>query len=134
VTRSEIARLLAVIAAFDRRTVGDADVLAWHDVLGDLDFTDADTAAKAHYRDSREFLMPADVRHRVMRLREQRLSTGGDSAVVPDADPDDVPAWLEALRAGRMRRASPPQHVAARRRDVPALTAHTFRQVPRDPA
>ena len=34
----EIGRLLAYIAAFDKRTVGAADVLAWHDVLSDLDY------------------------------------------------------------------------------------------------
>jgi hypothetical protein len=130
---SEISLLFGVMAAYDRRTTGEADVRAWHDVIGDLDFTDAVQAVKAHYRESSAWVMPADVRARVKKIREERLAAVGDDALVPDADPDDVDAWLEALRAGRMRRASPPQHATAQRRDVPALTAHTFRQVPRGP-
>lgn len=64
-TRAEIARLLALIQAFDRRTVGESDVWAWHDVLADIRFDAAVDAVKNHYRNSREFLMPADIRQYV---------------------------------------------------------------------
>ncbi len=34
------------------------------------------------------------------------MSLQPDPHLVPDADPDDVPAWLAALRAGRLVNAS----------------------------
>lgn len=120
--------VLALCAAFDRRTVGEADAHAWHDVIGDLDFEDAKRAVRDHYRASREFVMPSDVRQRVVEIRKHRLAAVGDDAAVPDADPDDVPAYLEALRAGRMRRAG----ADGRPRNVRALTTRAFREVPRD--
>jgi hypothetical protein len=69
VNRTEIARILTLAATFDRRTVGDADVLAWHSVLGDIDYSDAENAVKAHYRESPRFAMPADIRAAVARHR-----------------------------------------------------------------
>jgi hypothetical protein len=128
--RSEISLLLGVMAAYDRRTTGETDVAAWLDVIGDLDFADAVQAVKDHYRESSAWVMPADVRHRVKKIREERLAAVGDDAAVPDADPDDVPAYLEALRAGRMRRASPPTRVASNRVNLRTLTANAFREVP----
>ncbi|QNJ58027.1 hypothetical protein SEA_JKSYNGBOY_53 [Gordonia phage JKSyngboy] len=62
--RKETAQLLAKIAAFDQRTVGDGDVLAWHEALSDLPY---DLAAQAvshwhgHTETSRR-MMPANVR------------------------------------------------------------------------
>lgn len=61
-TRAETARLLALCAAFDRRTVGEADVFAWHSVLEDVSFEHGTAAVKAHYADSREWIMPSDIR------------------------------------------------------------------------
>ena len=37
-TPSQTAELLGLCAAFDRRTIGKADVLAWQTVLGDIEF------------------------------------------------------------------------------------------------
>ena len=48
--RAETARLLGFCAANDQRTVGEADVLAWHDMLGPIAFARAWEAARAHYR------------------------------------------------------------------------------------
>lgn len=100
---TETAQLLALAAAYDRRTVGQADVRAWHEVLGDISFTDGAAAVKDHYAASREFIMPANIRTAVRLKRERRLADNPD--FVPDADPDDVHAWLAALREGRVRRA-----------------------------
>lgn len=36
--RSETAQVLTKIAAYDARTIGDGDVLAWHESIGHLDF------------------------------------------------------------------------------------------------
>lgn len=59
---SETATLLGLAAAYDKRTVGEVDVRAWQDVLADVKFEVAVDAVKSHYRNSREFLMPADIR------------------------------------------------------------------------
>lgn len=65
-TRGDVARLLAYIAAFDRRTLGDADVLAWHDVLGDLDFEAARAAVRTWYTEHDGWIMPAHIRTAVL--------------------------------------------------------------------
>jgi hypothetical protein len=58
----ETAMVLAKCQAFDRRTVGIADVNAWWEVLHDVDVTDALGAVTRYYRDCREWIMPSDVR------------------------------------------------------------------------
>jgi hypothetical protein len=73
-TRSEIALLLGAVAARDQRTIGDADVLAWHEDLGDLDFADARAAVSRHYRENDKRIMPAHIRHHVRIIRSERRS------------------------------------------------------------
>lgn len=80
--RAETAQLLAMVQAFDRRTVGESDVLAWADVLHDIDHADAAQAVRDHYRDSHDWLMPADVRKRVKAIRDDRLRA------IPTEPPD----------------------------------------------
>ena len=60
--RTEIVVLLTLAAAFDYRKVGDADVEAWYLALDDIALDDAKQAVVAHYRETRERLMPSDVR------------------------------------------------------------------------
>ncbi|MGW1796919.1 zinc finger domain-containing protein [Streptomyces sp. NPDC001984] len=117
-TPAETAELLGLCAAFDRRTIGKTDVLAWQTVLADVDFTAAKQAVTAHYAAETRWIMPADIRQAV---RKQRAETAADyqgpglSAEIPDADPDDVPAYLAALRAQKIRAADglKPRPVAA---------------------
>lgn len=71
-TPAETAKLLAKASAFDQRTVGTADVAAWHEVLADVDFTDALVAVSRHYAEHVERLMPAHVRAHVKTIRAQR--------------------------------------------------------------
>jgi hypothetical protein len=73
-TPDETARLLAFIAAFDQRTVGRADVLAWHDVLGGYEFDRCTAAVRRHFRESTDRLMPAHV------VRLARTTTDGDAS------------------------------------------------------
>jgi hypothetical protein len=101
-THDDVVDVLTAAAAFDRRTIGEADVLAWHAAIGDLPAADAMTAVIAHYRESRDWLMPSDVVGRVRAVQAARL------AAVPDpdprelgVDPDDPVACREALRAHR---------------------------------
>jgi hypothetical protein len=98
---SETAQLLTLCAAFDRRTIGESDVAAWTDVLGTAAYDDASDVVKLHYATSREWLMPCDVLSGVKRLRAARISAAIEE--VPDADPDDPPAYVSALREGRHR-------------------------------
>jgi hypothetical protein len=57
-----MATILALAAAYDLRTVGEADVEAWHAAVGDLDFESCRKVVIEHYRNKRERLMPADLR------------------------------------------------------------------------
>lgn len=100
--RAQVAELLAYVAAFDRRTIGDADVLAWHEVLGDLDPDDAHTTARAWYTANHGMIAPADIRAGVRSIRVERIQRAQVNP--PDGlDPDNPAAYqrwmLAALRA-----------------------------------
>ena len=100
-TPAECATVLAVAQSYDRRTVGEMDVLAWHQVLGRFTADECRTAIVAHYGRSREWCMPFDVIAGVKAARADSRSRTLEAA--PDADPDDVPSYLTALRDGRTR-------------------------------
>lgn len=68
----ETAAVLAKAAGFDNRSVGDANVLAWHEIIGDLDVRDCLRAITLHHTDSTEYLMPAHVRRIAERVRSER--------------------------------------------------------------
>lgn len=72
-TIDETVDVLTVAAAYDRRTIGQADAIAWHAAIGDLPFRDARQAVIDHYRESTDWLMPAHVRERVDAVRFGRL-------------------------------------------------------------
>lgn len=61
-TPGDTARVLGKIAAFDLRTLGEADVLAWHEIIGHLDVASCFLAVTAHYRENSTRAMPADIR------------------------------------------------------------------------
>lgn len=101
--RSDTNKVLAKMAAYDRRTVGIADVAAWHEIIGDLDYDDCLTAVRDHYTESREWCMPADVAERVKAIRRDRLAAAG--SLIPNETGDDVAeakALRDAVGAGRM--------------------------------
>lgn len=93
-TLDETIDLLSVAAAFDRRTTGESDVIAWHAALGDLDFDDSRAAVIGHYRESRDWVMPADVRIRVKAMRRDRLAR--ELIPAPAAEPGRYKAELNA--------------------------------------
>lgn len=132
-TLPETIKLLAVAAAFDRRHIGEADSVAWHAALAGLEYPDAEAAVIAHYRESREWIMPADVWGRVRAMRRDRLA-----AVVipaPEADPDLPGSYRAALTAvirrigdglsvrraigGPVREGPPPEAFTAAREALP---------------
>lgn len=61
-TFEDTASVLGKCAAYDQRTVGEADVLAWHEVIGHLDRESCLAAVTAHYREHSHRAMPADIR------------------------------------------------------------------------
>lgn len=129
-TPAQTAELLAFCAAFDRRTVGKADVLAWQTVLADIDFNAAKSAVTAHYAEETRWIMPADIRGAVREIRHAQASDfqgPGLPAAVPDADPDDVPAYLAALRAQRVKAAD---GLELKPRPIAQLLAGVGRSVP----
>ncbi|EEP73525.1 hypothetical protein MCAG_03852 [Micromonospora sp. ATCC 39149] len=71
-TRSEMALLLGLMAGRDARKVDQTMVEAWFEDAGDLDLTDARAAVTAWYRQTRERMMPADLRAGVRVVREDR--------------------------------------------------------------
>lgn len=99
----EVSALLAMLAAHDRRTVGDLDVEIWHDALHDMPFDDSRDAVRWLIRNSGEWITPYLVRQGVKRIRADRLERAVDQ--VPDADPDDPSDYARALRENRMRTA-----------------------------
>lgn len=76
-TKAEIAKLLLMAAAFDQRTIGDADIEAWAATVGDLRFGDARSGLITHYREETTRIMPAHVLERVAEIREARLREAG---------------------------------------------------------
>jgi hypothetical protein len=83
VNHDEMVDLLSLISARDNRSVGHATVLAWLEDVGDLAFEDARAAVARYYRESREWIMPADVRRLVKTIRSERIAAAPIPA--PDA-------------------------------------------------
>jgi hypothetical protein len=81
----ETVDLLTVAAAFDQRTIGEGDAIAWHAAVGDLAFGDSRQAVIDYYRENRERVMPSDVRQRVAEIRKQRIAA---------APPVEIPEHL----------------------------------------
>jgi hypothetical protein len=102
---SEAAGVLAYAAAFDKRTIGRADALAWAEVLDGLDPADCRAAIRAYYRtDATDPIAPGQIitRVRVMHRPEEdraRFEANGDLRL-PEYDPDAAhAAYLEASAA-----------------------------------
>ena len=94
----DTSRLLAKCASYDRRKIGEADVIAWFQVLGDLPYDDCIAAVIGHYTDTTEWLMPAHVRRRVRDIRDRRL----EATEIPEPPRElagNPPAWRAAIRA-----------------------------------
>ncbi|MGI5485180.1 zinc finger domain-containing protein [Microtetraspora malaysiensis] len=99
----DTADILATCAAYDARTVGEADILAWHQIIGDLPYEQARDAVVEHYRAEHRRIMPADVRARVKAIRERLIAR----APIPQPSPDpgqyraELAATVRALADGR---------------------------------
>jgi len=92
VTKAEVALLLAAASGRDQRTIGDADVLAWHEDIGDLPYDLARAALGRHYRESTDRIMPAHVRRLIRTIREERRGRElpSEPRALPGRFEDDV--------------------------------------------
>lgn len=97
--RSEAATILALCASYDRRTIGEADVAAWIQVIGDLRFQDVSQAIVGHYSRSRDFVMPSEIRTEVRRIRDDRLLRTPLPAPPADLSPLETIAWQRQTTA-----------------------------------
>lgn len=98
-TPAETARLLAAAAAFDRRTIGEMDVAAWHKAIGALDFVDSVEAVAQHYATTRDWIMPSDVAAGVRSIRNRRAeATHSEALALPSKFEPDV---LRDVRVSR---------------------------------
>ncbi len=134
-TRTETAQLLTMIAAYDRRTIGDADVIAWHDLLTDARFTDAKQAVSRHYSASRQWMMPVELLDGIKAIRSERLKRA-EGKFVYAGDPDDPAEYRRQLAEHRQRVADgadvPPDPEPNERLQKAVIGAiqNTFRRVP----
>lgn len=101
---AETGKLLASMALYDNRKIGDLDVIAWLKVIGDLAYADAEQAVVAHYTETTERIMPADIRQRVKSIRSQRIA----HALIPPPPPElaDNPQAYRAQLAENIRKAA----------------------------
>jgi len=53
--------ILAFISLIDNRAVSDEGILAWHELLKDVEFEHAKEAVTAHFRTSTEYIRPAHI-------------------------------------------------------------------------
>lgn len=103
--RAECAQLLTVISSYDRRTLGEADVIAWHGAIGDMSFEECRDATVKHYALQTDWLMPAHIRRLTLAARQDAAMRALPS------NPNDLvtkPEWFDTTAA---------QHKARTRED-----------------
>lgn len=71
-TPDEVAVVLAKAALVDNRTIGEEEVMAWHEIVHRIALPDALAAVARHYGETRDRLMPADLIRQSRVIREER--------------------------------------------------------------
>jgi hypothetical protein len=111
-TDEEIGDLLAVIAGYDRRTVGESDVDAWARALDDpripnMGLTECVDAVVLHYRETTDFIMPS---HILTRVKAERAATIAQIMPPAKVDPEAYAKvgslWSRALKEAKTRTAA----------------------------
>ncbi|MGH3861665.1 hypothetical protein [Actinokineospora sp.] len=92
----EVGMVLAKLAVYDNRIVGEAEVMAWHEVIGRYDVRDCLDAVALHYSESPQRAMPADIRKLAMGIRDRRRAAEARAALDPAPQPRRS-AEVEAL-------------------------------------
>lgn len=68
--RQDVVKTLMLMAVYDRRDVDESTVGAWIPMLSDITFDEARDAVLDWYADSRDWMMPADLRRHVADTRK----------------------------------------------------------------
>lgn len=110
-TPGDVINLLTLAAAYDQRTVGEADVAAWHQALFKLDKDEAEAAVIDYYQKNRERIMPADVWNRC----RTPASRSPAAEVLPPRQAGADPARWQGMWRGALAGA---QAANAARRDL----------------
>jgi hypothetical protein len=103
-TPADAARVLSFAAAYDKRTIGEADARTWAADLDTIDLHEAIAAVREHYRTCPDaWLRPGHIVAIVRRHRRIRLDRGwsAEAAALHGLDPNDVDGYLTALRRTR---------------------------------
>ena len=100
-TDEEVGKLLGMCAAFDNRSTDDSVAYAWSLVVGDLPYPECEQAVITHYSESREWIMPADVRTRVRRRQRDEAEHGRIKQLL---DPDAYRREVDQADAAFMRK------------------------------
>lgn len=126
---TEAAALLTIAAAYDNRKPDADQAKAWSMVLDGVNFQDARDAVVAHYRTSREWLMPVNIIQGVKAIRHQRILEFGATPTPPAelvSDPPAYSAWIadamKRIADGELTRADF-EAPALEERPMPAFTA-----------
>ena len=136
-TPAQAQALLTVAAAYDNRKPDPDAAMAWSLALDGYGFEDCRDAIVAHYRTTRDWIMPSDVTTAVKRTRGSRIENAPPPSPPPGLDPNRTGdyAQLAGRRAACDRRRpratqaavprDPPHRGAARRaQGAPARCAH----------
>jgi hypothetical protein len=105
---NEVGKLLGLMALADNRKPPEDDegrkamIAFWLGMVGDLTYADAAQAVAAHYRESRDWIMPSDIRSRVNEVRRERLKNA--PALDPPREVADDPAAYVAWLAGARKK------------------------------
>lgn len=103
-TPAEAAELLAHCAAFDRRTIGEADARAWARALHDVPLDDDTRGAVAeHYGHTDQWITAAQVRAMRARIRTGRLEAAHP---VYDGNPSETGEQFIANRQAQLTAAA----------------------------
>lgn len=98
-TPAEASALLTIASGFDNRRVDPDVARSWAVALDDVRFEDARDAVVAHYRASREWLMPVHILDAVKRVRAGRIAAGeADLIPPPELSPRETQEWMRDAR------------------------------------
>ncbi|HZF90417.1 zinc finger domain-containing protein [Streptomyces sp.] len=99
-TPADAAELLTLCAAFDRRTIGEADARAWAYALRDVPLDDdARDAVADHYGRTEEWITPAHVRKVRARIRADRIGAAHPVYEPPQGEYETGAQFTERRRA-----------------------------------
>lgn len=103
--KSEAAMLLTFVHSVQGGEVTDIGIAAWHDLLSDVDYSEAMVAARNHYKTESRRIWPADIRRAApstaLDIRDGILYRNGKPVIGgPNGmTPDQYNEWLDRRSA-----------------------------------